>query len=228
MKRGRKKRALPVWLYMEDRMERLKSAWLEVVFGLLIIIVGAFSVTNSVHEMKIDHGKHLQQSGTDLGTMGMDAYLETIKKLDDCTAIITVKDIQGYFTTQAMIDELKSMGFDQADALLDGDYRSFIGIWSSGKAVWQQIGDREDIEYYGFVNNRCIYAESAVGASGRGYIHIDGVQYAVNNRGFNIVVVDDETDTLIDSVAYDVYVSDIPVYRMSDGIATMIDSTVKE
>lgn len=209
-------------------MKIFKSAWLEFIFGILIIIVVLLSVKNSVHEIKIDYGKNLAQSSIELGTVSMDEYFEKIKSFDDCTAIITVKDIQGHFTTQAMTDELKTMGFDGTSTLLDGKYHSFIGIWSSGKVIYQKIGEEEDIAHGQFLGNHYIYAESAIGSSGRGDIYIDNIQYAVNNRGFNIVVIDNQADALIDSVAYDVYVSDIPVYRLFDGVVTLIDSTEKE
>ncbi len=210
-------------------MKLLKSIWLEVIFTLLLGVVIFLSVKNSVHPVEIDYGKHLDQSDIEIGTMDMPDYIETIKSLDDCTTIIVVREIQGYFTTQQIIDQLKSLGFDQADTLLEEEYHSFIGIWSSGNVVYQHVGGNEAISYGQFLNNHYLYAKSATWFTGNtGDIYIDDVQYSANNRGFNIVTIDNSTEKLIDSVAYDVFVESIPLYRVINGKLTYIKDTNKE
>lgn len=206
-------------------MKILKSVWLEIIFAILIALIIILSVRNSVHEVKIDYGKNLEQSDIQIGNMNMADYIEKIRGLD-CTAIFVVKDIQGYFISKGDVDALKSLGFDQADILLDQEYHSFIGIWSSGRVIYQCVGGNEAITYGQFLDGHYIYTKSATWSSGNtGSIYIDDVQYAVNNRGFNIVTINNADYKLIDSVAYDVYLEDVPIYRLLNGEITYIEST---
>lgn len=45
---------------------------------------------------------------------------------------------------------------------------------------------------------------------------IDGVDYAVNRRGLNIVVFDTQNFKVIDSVVFDTHATGIPCYHLSD------------
>lgn len=210
-------------------MKLIKSAWLEISFCLLISIVIILSANNSIHGVSLKNEKILPQSDIQLRTVGFVDYIKEIKKLDNFMMIIVVKDIQGFYTTQEMIDELKSLGFDQADILMEQSYHSFIGVYSNGDVVCQKVGGDENITFGQYVNDHYIYARSATWSLGNvGDIYIDDVKYSVNNRGFNIVTIDNINDELIDSVAYDVYVEDIPLYRLVNGEVVCIRSTVEE
>ena len=203
----------------------LKSIWLEIIFGIFIIIAIVLSITNSVKYIPIDHGKHLQNSDIEMGNISLNEYLKKIRTMD-CTAIIAVKDIQGHYIDSNTIDELSALGFLDVSVLLNEEYHSFIGIYSAGKAVFQQIGGDEAISHVDFIKNHYITTKSATWNSGNvADIYVDDVQYSVNNRGFNIVVIDNTTDKLIDSVSYDVYAEDVPIYRLIDGNLTWIAST---
>lgn len=203
----------------------LKSIWLEIIFGVFIIIVIVQSLKNSVQYVSIDYGKHLQDSDIELGNISLTDYLKKIREID-CTVIIVVKDIQGYYIDQNIIEALNGLGFNDTGVLLNEEYHSFIGIYSSGEVVFQQIGGDEAISHVDFIKNHYITTKSATWNSGNvADIYVDDVQYSVNNRGFNIVVIDNQTDKLIDSVSYDVCVENIPIYRLIDGNITWITST---
>lgn len=198
-------------------MRNIKSLWLEIVFILFILAVCFFSINNSVHDITIVNEQTMPQSGIQPDLCDFSSYIKGIKQLENCTMVIVVKDIQGYCTTQEMMDELKSIGFDQADVLLENSYHSFIGVYSNGEVVYQNIGGDEKIEFGQIVGNQYIYANSATYSAGNtGEIYIDDVQYSVNSRGFNIVTFDNVNRQLIDSVAFDVYVEEIPVYRINN------------
>ena len=229
MRKNRKDKNFSKKKEKEEHMNKAKLYWLEIIFGALIGIVILLSITNSVKYVQIDYGKHLQSSNIEIGNLGMDEYLRKVEELKDCTAIIVVKDIQGYCTTTETIDEMKNMGFDQADVLLNKEYHSFIGIWYDGQVVHQQIGGDEAISFGQYMEaGHYVFAKSATWSSGNtGDIYIDDVQYSVNGRGYNIVILDNEWN-LIDSVSYDVYVEDIPLYRKVDGAVMLISSTIEK
>ncbi len=203
--------------------------WLELLFGLLLAGLVVLCLTDSIREAELDYGNRLHEGGPELGTVGMDEYLDRIRELRDCTAVITVKDIGGYCTPPEALRALKDLGFDRADELGATGYRSFIGIWSDGEMLYQEIGENRASAWGQYVGGQYVYAFSATWGTGNlGEIFVNQVQYAVNNRGYNIVVFDHRNRTLIDSVAYDVYVPDVPVYRLVDGEPALIASTVKE
>ncbi len=207
-------------------MKTIKSLWLEIVFAILITIVIVLSVGNSVKSIPIDYGKRLEQSDVVFGNRNMADYIAQIKSFGDCTAIFTVKDIQGYSMLQEEADALQSLGFDQAAVLLNHEYHSFIGIWSAGEVIYQCVGGDEAITYGKDINAHYVYAKSATLNTGNtGDICIDDVQYSVNGRGFNIVTINNEGFKLIDSIAYDVHAEDAPIYRLVDGTITFIMST---
>lgn len=210
-------------------MKIIKSYWLEIIFTIFVLIVIFLSITNSVHDIEIVNEKMMPQREEKIGNYDFVNYIERIKQLDNCTVVIAVKDIQGFCTSQEMADALKSLGFGQADILLDKSYHSFIGIYSNGEAVYQCVGGDEAITFGQMVGNQYIYVKSATYLAGNmAEIYVDDVSYAVNNRGFNIVVFDNKEKELIDSVAYDVYVEDIPIYRRENNEIIYAESTVKE
>ncbi len=210
-------------------MKIIKSYWLEIVFIILVFAVIYFSIKNSVYDIKIVNEKVMPQREEKIGNYDFVNYIERIKQVDNCTVVFAVKDVQGYCTSQKMADVLKSLGFGQADILLDNSYHSFIGVYSNGEVVYQCIGGDEEITFGQMVGNQYIYVKSATYSAGNvAEIYVDDVSYAVNSRGFNIVVFDNKEKVLIDSVAYDVYVEDIPIYRRENNEIIYVESTVKE
>ena len=201
----------------KNKMMRLKKYWLEIIFGVVVIIVLYFTATNALYgvgHVQIDYGKKLKQSNIKITSTQMANYLKEIQEIQNATTVIVVKDIQGYCLNQDIVDELENMGFDQADILLEEMYHSFIGVLNDGEVVYQQIGGDEKISFGGFVDDHYVYAVSATYSAGNtGEVYVDDISYAVNNRGFNIVTFSNEDDTLYDSVAYDTYVEEITVYR---------------
>lgn len=207
-------------------MNKFKSYWLEMIFVIIIIIVVILSVKNLIHNVTIVNENVMSQSSTHMETTDFCSYIENIKRLDNCTMIIAVKDVQGYYTNQDMVDELISLGFDKSGILLENTHHSFIGIWSNGEVVYQDIGGDEAITFGRLVGKQYIYVKSATWSAGNiAEIYIDDVSYAVNSRGFNIVTFDNAKKELIDSVAYDVYVEEIPVYCLIDDKVTLLKST---
>lgn len=207
-------------------MSKIKKYWLEIIFIILIAFVVIVSIRNSAKTVPLDYGKQLSNSDKELPTCNLADYIEAISNTENCIAIFAVKDIQGYYITDEDVEELKSLGFDQANTLLDEEYHSFIGIWANGKALYQAVGGDESISYGRYIGDHYLYVRSATYSAGNtGDIYIDNVQYSVNNRGINVVTIDNSDFSIIDSASFDVYVEDVPVYRIVDGQLTCIEST---
>lgn len=198
----------------------LKTLWLECIFIILAIILIFISIKNTFINIDFyyENPKTLVKSDQTMETLPLEEYLKQINQLDNCTAILTVKDIQGFSLTSSMIEAMKNMGFDKADILLEHEYHSFIGIYSNGNVIYQAVGGDELLTYDGCVNGHRIIAKSATLKEGdTGIIYIDDVSYGVNSRGINIVLLDNLKDCLIDSIAYDTHSPDIAAYRIING-----------
>ncbi len=138
-----------------------------------------------------------------------DEYLRMLRDNNGYTAIVAIKDIQGYCLNDTETGIFKSMGFDQADTLIDGPYHSFIGIIEDGKMSYQQVGEDNKITYYTEILDMKLEIESATWNSGNtATIALDGVDRSVNERGFNFVVIDNATGQIVDCVAFDTHVEE--------------------
>lgn len=146
------------------------------------------------------------------------SYLTELKNLDNCTIYMAVKDIQGYSLTQEIIDQMKEVGFTDVDGLLEHEYHSYIGAVSSGQAVvcMMGTGDNEEgvVSYSGEINGHTVMLESrTLNAGNNSIINIDGINYSKNERGFNFVVIDNETGGLVDRVCFDTHVDEFTCIR---------------
>ena len=134
--------------------------------------------------------------------------------LKNISVYFSVKDIQGYKLNQSTVDKMIEMGFSSANILLEHSYHNFIGIYNNGSVVYQYIGGDEKSNYAGTINNHVVSIESSTLHYGNSSnIIIDGIDYAVKYRGINIVVVDNLTGKIIDSVAFDTHLKEIPCIR---------------
>lgn len=140
-------------------------------------------------------------------------YLESIAFID-CTSIISVKDIQGYNLNEGMINSLKILGVKDIEKLLNHQYHSLIVVISNGKIVYSHVGNNELLRYEGVLNGKNLRVESAtLNAGNRSIINIDGTEYSQQGRGFNIVVMDNQLNKVIDSVAFDTHSKNINCNR---------------
>ena len=155
----------------------------------------------------------LKESMANIQTINqIDSYLEELAK-ENYTALFAVRDIQGYAMTEKEINGLKKLGFDKANILLEHQYHNFIGVYEDGKVNYQYVGGNEASSYTGAIGKAKIEIESATLRYGnRASIRVNGQEYAVNGRGINIVVLDQNGD-VVDSVAFDTHVKEMTCLR---------------
>lgn len=133
----------------------------------------------------------------------------------NCTVYIAVQDIQGYSLRQETVDKMKRLGFDDyLDLLMQHEYHSFIGIVNDGEIIVEHIGGDEYISYSSELNGYPVNMESATLNKGNSStICIRGQEYSLKERGLNIVVRDNLTGCIIDSVAFDTHEDTVPCAR---------------
>lgn len=144
----------------------------------------------------------------------LETYLENISQLKDCTVFISVKDTVGNLSEEAL-NQLKRLGVEQTEKLTDNKRHGFICVVQNGKAVYQNIGDEDQALRYKYFTDGCtVYVESKPFLYGnRASVEIDGDEYAVNRRGWNIVVYNNKSYEVADSAAFDTFDKQNRCYR---------------
>ncbi len=191
-----------------------KITWLEILFLVILVVVVILSASGKVHSIRTYSGHILDRATNDFHVQQMDVFLNELQSLNDVTIVVVTRDTPGDYTTPTMIEALQNMGFNQANLLADEACHSFIGIWKNGEVIFQQVGNDETLSYATPIASHFVRAVSGTtNETSCGEIWIDDLQYAVQAQGINIVAVYNHEDTLIDSIAYDVNVPEIPIYR---------------
>ena len=99
---------------------------------------------------------------------------------------------------------LKKLGFETDFRTLDG--KSYIGVVSGGKAVFEKTGDEqltENLSLYGGKISVTITSGGAVTGQPVARIIADGKEYAPNGSGINFAVFDNKLQKIVAAQSYD-------------------------
>jgi len=140
-------------------------------------------------------------------TTSLTEYLDRLYELEQehgFMVFMTVRGKAGGGLEVKNTEQLQALGFDGTDLLLDDGYHTFIGVSSGHESLYESIGgDGADL-YEGKIKGLETSLISATKHRGnQASVSLGGVEYALNQRGLNIVVYDPETSYVIDSVAFD-------------------------
>lgn len=116
--------------------------------------------------------------------------------------LLVIKDTAGDYLSNEMINLIHSLGFSNFTKEL---WRMYIGVSDCGEILCNEAGEtREAPVHYKREGKPALTLSSLAWRQGnKAEILIDGVDYAVNIRGLNIVVYDTQNNKLIDSVGFD-------------------------
>ncbi|MDR0786148.1 MAG: hypothetical protein LBE74_09790, partial [Treponema sp.] len=154
---------------------------------------------------------------------GLLNYLKALKGLSKRYAIfIAVKDTTGAFLTDEIADGLRALGF-AADlsfekGLKKQHHHTYVGVIDRGEVVCETMSKGKEASYYAAARDGIAYeAVSKSFPEGNvAVVKIDGVDYATNRRGLNVVVFDPVTRTVIDSVCFDTHVPALTCSRIEE------------
>ena len=99
---------------------------------------------------------------------------------------------------------LKKLGFDTDFRSLDG--KSYIGVASGGKAIFEKTGDEvlnENISLYGGQTTVSITSAGALTGEPVARIIVDGKEYASNGKGLNFALFDNKLKKIVAAQSYD-------------------------
>ena len=144
-------------------------------------------------------------------------YLELLRGIEekqDIAVFVAVKGMPGEKLSVDNAAQLQALGFHDTDVLLDDGYHTFLGVSRKNRSLYEAIGGNGNDQYKGEIDSISVSLTSAAKKRGNeASVKIGGVEYALNQRGFNIVVYDPDTRVVLDSVAFDTEKTGIPCTR---------------
>lgn len=139
------------------------------------------------------------------------ARLNALKK--NIVIFIAVNDTPAGRLNDQIMEELGKLGIKEN--LNEHFRKAYIAVISEGKATKEQIGkDGETLVFDESICSKPVSLHSApYGSQPMASIKIDGREWAINKRGLNFVIMDQAGGHVIDSVAFDTFLGDIPATR---------------
>lgn len=146
-----------------------------------------------------------------LYTRDIGIYLDTLTALRKRYLIVlSIKDITGHQMPEQIFQKIHKLGFSKLTKWMG---RTYVGVIDRGNVIFDQTGEKANLPTeFSFDNG--IISVSAISQShtwGISEIKINGINYSMNSRGWNIAVFDYETGNVIDSSTYDSY-TDHPTF----------------
>jgi hypothetical protein len=159
---------------------------------------------------------------------GLQNYLRLLKSLSKRYMIlIAVRDTTGAFLTDDIATGIKALGFTVDLSFEKGlkkqHHHSYVGVIDRGQVVCEAVSKQKETTYYMATREGVFYevVSKSYPEGNVAVIKIDGVDYATNRRGLNIVVFDPITKTVIDSVCFDTHIATLICSRFEDAISSI-------
>lgn len=143
-------------------------------------------------------------------------YTEAVSCLKNSILILAAKDTLGYELDGKVAAELRKLGIRKD--LSNRHWRGYLFIRNEMKKVAEIMGEPDrSVGYSGVIDGHAIGVKSAPWNDGNtAEIVIDGKNYAVNQRGINIVIFDKKQNTVTDAVCFDTHRKDFMCVRTED------------
>ena len=145
----------------------------------------------------------------------VDIYLDVLYLLRySLTIIVSVKDTCGFYEDSETLLRLKRLGFKSYPSKLQNVY---LGIMINNMNFIDMSGTPQDfLEFKSslFGMNFHLVSSSFI-CGNKSMIEINSVDYSLNDRGLNIVVIHSQTSSIIDSISYDSHLMDYLKHRNS-------------
>lgn len=159
-------------------------------------------------------------------------YINKLKTKNDFIIFFVVKDTMGYYVGEDIYSLLNSMGlnaFARENSGKDNFWKGYIAVIDNGNVLYEKLA-----EYNGSVNYNNTLYDMDIDCFSSPYkrcnvasVLINNKEYAVNQRGFNIVVFDKKRKCVIDSVCFDTHVPERKCYRNDSQIEVRFNALPK-
>ena len=140
-------------------------------------------------------------------------YIDELWNIDK-TIMISVRDTPGHRVTPELAKQLKKLGLEED--LHARHWNSYAAVIHENKLLFERMDEKEAVHYEtSILSNEVSIYSAALKHGNKSVMEVNGRDYSMNLRGFNIVVYDMKNSKLIDSVCFDSHAKDIPCYRRS-------------
>ncbi|MCD8287046.1 MAG: hypothetical protein LUD50_07475 [Clostridia bacterium] len=142
----------------------------------------------------------------------IDEYFNALKhNADHCIYIVAVKDTPGLAVSENMARKLQEC-LNITQDMVQKHWKSYIAIIDCGKIVFEQLSDEKIEEVITIEDFSIDVTSAALNVGNIAQILINGIDYAVNKRGFNIVAIDKVERRILDSAYIDMH---LPNYEFA-------------
>ena len=142
-------------------------------------------------------------------------YLTQLAKAKECLIIVAVKDTSGLCYNSQLDEKMKCLGFSVN--LINVHWCGYIGILDNKEIIFESLAQQnEGVSYKGIIGKVEIEVRSSpLRDENIAEIILDGMDYALNERGINIVTYDKSLDQVVDSVCLDTHVPQFTLTRLN-------------
>lgn len=137
------------------------------------------------------------------GIRDIEKYIDALSVLKDRFLItLSVKDTPGHRVPEEAFKKIRELGFTNLTKKFQYTY---IGVINRGGIVYDKCGGTkgEELLFESGIENFLVSVKSSATNKGVSEIKINGIDYSMNYRGWNIVVYDHDNERIVDSVTYD-------------------------
>lgn len=131
-------------------------------------------------------------------------YLDELYPLEDKLILFAVKDEASKALTDDVCLSMQRLGLNFA--LKDHFRYAYLAVIDDGNVIYENIGDGR-LQFEGEMEEVQIILTSEGKKTGQASIQLDGIEYALNDRGINIVLYDKVSKRVIDSICIDTYLN---------------------
>ena len=178
---------------------------------------------NDIYDEYLKKYKELTRVAWICSEEDMEEYLKLLSDNEDYLITICVNDNAYGNMTLGEFRALRELGLKSSFSESMFNRTSYIAVIDSGHVVYEDISDAVIKYDYEIKNEVKLHAESKNYYCGcSAIININGSNYSVNKRGFNIAVFDRESGLVIDKVSFDTFSENHTAIRPGNDVADMI------
>ncbi|MDR2782599.1 MAG: hypothetical protein LBB48_01955 [Treponema sp.] len=145
-------------------------------------------------------------------------FTQYLKYINDqrYSVLIAARDDASKSLTNKHLSALAGLGLQKS--LKNQDHIPYLAVIDKGLVVYEALGisKKDLLTYHGILADGALFSLTSAWNTPLTSIFFDGADYAINGRGLNFVVYDNETGRIVDSATFDTYLPHIPVYRKNN------------
>ena len=135
-------------------------------------------------------------------------YLKMAIQKENYTIYISVKNDAVSSLTEEQRAAFADMGLNKLSQLTKED--TYVAVIDAGKLVCEKSNVKKKVSYNGELDNGALYTiESTKDSDGKASLTIEGAEYVKNENGINIVIYDEDMNSVVDSAVFHTDISSV-------------------